>query len=244
MKPLKPILLLILLIAVYSSHAQNRKNTCVNLKNGSIIYGKVIENYPDSLIKIQTEGNNIWVFKYSDIDTVITSSTVKTESARPYTVQLQAGFAGFGGSYNFNPGISLLISGSYEFKDRYYIGLTSGAEYFDIPILPVVLDVKVDFFKRNLTPFVYLRGGYAFKLISDQVDYYEYKTSYKGGIMYDAGFGVKKRFSSEFALTFSIGYAHRETYEVRDYIYDSPWTTDYERHYFYNRAAFMIGIVF
>jgi hypothetical protein len=244
MKPLNPILLAVLLIIANTCMAQNRKSTCVNLKNGSIIYGKVIENYPDSLIKIQTEGNNIWVFKYSDIDTVITSSPVNTESAPPYTVQLQTGFAGFGGGYNFNPGISLLISGSYEFKDRYNIGLTSGAEYFDIPILPVALDVKVDFFKRNLTPFVYLRGGYAFKLISDQIEYYEYKTSYKGGIMYDAGFGVKKRYSSEFALTFTIGYAHRETYEVRDYLYDSAWTTDYERHYYYNRAAFMIGIVF
>jgi hypothetical protein len=244
MKPKKAILLILSLFLVLSATGQKQKSTCVNLKNGSIIYGRILENYPDSLIKIQTEGNNIWVFKYSEIDTVIQSSPVSNKSARPYNILLQTGFNGLGSNSNFNPAFSLLFSATYTVKERYSFGLTTGAEYFGIPIMPLAIEAKADFFKSALTPYVYLRGGYAFKLIPNQTDYDWYKTTYKGGILYDAGIGVKKRFSPEFALILSVGYAHRETYEYRDYIYEDSWNSDYERHYFYNRTEFLIGFVF
>lgn len=242
MKSLNYIIVAIFLFLLSMGEAQNLKPACINLKNGSIIHGKVIENIPDSLIKVQTEGNSIWVFKYSEIDTILFSKNVKTESAGPVNIELQPGFNGIGKN-QFNPSFSFLISATYNFKERFNIGLTSGVEYFGIPLLPVAVEFRADIFKRNVSPFIYMRGGYDFKLLPDEHTE-DYDLSYTGGKMFGFGIGIKKRFSSEFALNFSIGYARRETFEIRDYTVEDIWTSDYKRHYFYNRTALIIGFMF
>ncbi|MCD4793591.1 MAG: hypothetical protein K8R54_10180 [Bacteroidales bacterium] len=231
-----------LFLTVQVISAQKHKQTALHLKNGNIIYGKILENHPDSIIKIQNKCNDIFVFKHTEILSLNNPQKEQnTNKELPFLLGFDTGLAGFGGS--FNPAVSLLISGTYRFKERYYAGLSSGIEYFGIPLLPVAGEFQADVFKRNLTPYIYVRGGYGFALYPNE-ETNNYNSTYTGGLLLGGGVGIKKRFSSEFALTFSIGYRHQQTYETRDYLTDDRWNTDYKRHYFYNRAVFRIGLVF
>ena len=163
------------------------------------------------------------------------------EASIPFQFGFELGIAGFGGYYE--PGLSFLLSGKYNLNERFSAGISTGVEHFEIPILPVAGEFQADIFKRRATPYIYVRGGYGFKLISDEENN-DYSVIYKGGPMFGAGIGIKKRFNSEFAMTFSIGYRHQQTYEERDYLFSDWWNSDYSRQYFMNRAAFKIGFVF
>jgi len=237
--------LVILLTAVNYLEAQKQNKVALYLKNGSIIYGKITENIPDSIVKIKDRSNNIWVFKTDDIQYIKKFNKENQDKNRlPYYLIFDTGVAGFGGFGDV--GLSLFVSGVYSFNNRYYLGLMSGVESFGFPLLPVAGDLRVNIFDRNVTPYVYIRCGYAFKLIKNrETGHYDYYSEeYKGGIMFGAGIGIERRFTPDFALTFSIGYRHQETYENRIYISDTWWNQDYERHNLYNRTAVRVGLVF
>ncbi len=244
MKKLK-FLLLILLFGALLHTVKAQKNAALYLKNGSVIYGTITENIPDSIVKIRDKCHNIWAVKNAEILNIKDLKKESQDKNRiPYYMIFDTGIAGFGG--NGDAGVSLLISGVFNFKNRYYAGVTSGVESFGFPLLPIAAEFQADIFNRYITPYIYVRGGYAFKMIKDkETGYYDYYSeSYKGGLMFGAGVGIKKRFSSDFALTCSIGYRHQETYEKREYISDTWWNSDYERYYLLNRAAVRVGLVF
>jgi len=237
--------LVILLTAVNYLAAQKQKKVALYLKTGSIIYGKITENIPDSIVKIKDRCDNIWAFKNDDIRYLKDFNKEKQDKNRlPYYLIFDTGIAGFG-SFG-NVGLSLLVSGVYSFNNRYYFGLMSGVESFGFPLLPVAGDLRINIFDRNVTPYVYIRSGYAFKMIKNtETGYYDYYSEeYKGGIMFGAGIGIERRFTPDFALTFSIGYRHQETYDKRVYISETRWNRDYVQHYFYNRTAIRVGLVF
>ena len=235
-------LLFFLSVSVYP---QKQTNKVLYLKNGSIIYGLSSGTLSDSIVKIKDKCGNIWAFNASEISAVKDFKKENTaEKEYPYYMVFDTGIAGFGG-YG-EPAASLLVSEFYKFKKRYFAGVTAGVENFEFPILPVAAEFQMNIFDRNVTPYVYFRSGYAFKLIKNRdFEYYNYyREEYKGGFLLGAGIGVKRRFSSIFALTFSIGYRHQHVWEKREYIEDTWWNNDYERHYLFNRAAIRIGLVF
>ncbi len=231
-----------LILSAQNISAQKGKQSALHLKSGSIIYGKILENYPDSIIKIQDNCNNILVFKHTEIQSLnILKKEESKDSDLPYRISFDTGIAGFGG--NFDPAISLLIIGAYNFNERFSAGISSGIEYFGMPLLPVAGEFQANVFNRNTTPYIYLRCGYGFALYPNE-ETSNYNSTYAGGLLFGGGIGIKKHFSSEFAMTFSIGYRHQQTYETYDYLINDFWNSDYKRHYFYNRTAFRIGLVF
>ena len=216
----------------------------VKLKNGSILYGKIIEHRPDSIIKIKDRCGNLWAFQYTEIESFNGKYKTKKEHiepAIPFQFGFELGVAAFGGYYD--PGLSFILSGKYALNDRISVGISTGAEYFEIPLLPAAGEIHLDIFKRRATPYLYVKGGYGFKLLPDEANN-EYTSKYRGGPLFGAGIGIKKRFNPEFAMTFSIGYRHQQTFEERDYLFEDWWRSDYTRQYFMNRTAFKIGFVF
>jgi len=245
MKKSSILLVCIMIFGIQINFAQ-KNTTEIHLKNGSIIYGRIIENIPDSLMKIKDECNNVWAIKISEIQNVMKFNVSEQgEKQSSFYLGFDTGLAFFGGFGN--PGLSFMIYDIYKIKKRYYFGIITGVENFKIPIFPVAAEFQTDIFNRNITPYIYVRGGYAFKLIEDKLyeHYNQYSESYKGGIMFGAGIGIKKRFSSEFAMTFSLGYRHQEIQEKRDYIFDNDrWYSDYDRHYYLNRTVIRVALVF
>jgi hypothetical protein len=242
MRKLRTLLIAVLLIAVYSKHSTAQKYSEIYLKNGSIIQGKISENCPDSIIKIKDKCGNLMVYKYEEIQKIQNDNVKPTYiESQPFQIGLKTGLYAFGGSYDTGGG--LLISGTYKVNDYFSAGIVSGIEYFDIPVLPVAAEFQADIYKRKTTPYIYVNGGYGFKLISDEKNE-EYIVEYTGGIMFGTGVGIKKRFSSEFALTFSVGYRYQQRNEMRNYLYPSTWTYDYIRLYKLNRTAIFVGFIF
>lgn len=50
--------------------AQSQKSAVIYLKNGSIIHGTIINQMPDSIVKIETKDSNVFVYKYSEIEKI------------------------------------------------------------------------------------------------------------------------------------------------------------------------------
>jgi hypothetical protein len=223
---------------------QAQTNNSIILKNGSIIYGEIVQNIPDSIVKIKDKCGNIWAYQYTEVKGINEQEVIKNsyiESTLAFQFEINLSVSAFGGYYE--PGLSFLLSGKYLLNDRISAGLSSGVEYFEIPLLPLAAEIQFDLFKRNATPFIFMRGGYGFTLRADKKTEYDI-AKYKGGPLFAGGVGIKKRFSSDFALTFSLAYRHQQTFEERDYLWDDWWNTDYSRKNFLNRAAFSIGFIF
>ena len=73
---MKKLLFLVTIILMgYISNAQNFKDV-LYLKNGSIVKGVITENQPNVLIKIKTSDDNLFVYKYSEIDKILKEEVI------------------------------------------------------------------------------------------------------------------------------------------------------------------------
>lgn len=197
------VLSLLFIFLVFNSSLFAQKQS-VHLKNGSVIRGKVLEFHPDSIIKVQSNGN-IWVFQTEELlyekDYVPAkdSSGVRFE-IRPHTV-----------------GLGLQIS--YRFKNRMQSGIGLSLSYIDDELfLPVFADFRYDLFDKSNTLFVLGSAGYSFYLSRYYNDYGWYEDyDIKGGLHLKAGIGYKFWFPDNWGFSIYLAYryqAYSESYSV------------------------------
>ena len=88
--------------------------------------------------------------------------------------------------------------------------------------MPIFADLRLNFLKTKVTPFLSGAIGYSLKLIGDN--------NVKGGLLINPAFGVKFIVSSKAALHFSIGYKYEEySVEQNSYYGYYPYTYEYEK---------------
>lgn len=205
----KYCLILIIILLSKQLFAQNTEDV-VYLKNGSIIRGKIIEHGDSNFIKIETDCNNIWVFKFEEIEKVEIGQ--KIEIYKKYDTKskgfihiTQFGLTStdieFNGCYHMQNG--------YLFKPGISVSLGIGLENIKFVSVPVYLDISYVPLKSNNSPFFYLKGGYSFA-IEKAPDYYYYSddTKYIGGYLIEVGTGLKGYISDNAALVISFGYRY------------------------------------
>ncbi len=139
------LIMLALLIAIVSSTAQN----VVNLKNGSIIRGELIEYIPGEKTTIQTQDGNIFVFNDEDVASVIRDESTEnaTNKIAGYNEKYLAprGYRGFIDITPFDLTIqslafSLNTTHGYQFNHNVFVGGGVGFSanyangFFSIPI--------------------------------------------------------------------------------------------------------------
>jgi hypothetical protein len=72
--------------------------------------------------------------------------------------------------------------------------------YYNTTFIPIFADLRANFLKTRITPF--LSAGIGYSLSTDE--------DIKGGLLVNPAFGVKFFVSSKAALNFSIGYRLQE----------------------------------
>lgn len=141
----RSFVVIILNFFLLSIYAQESTET-VYLKNGSIIYGRIIEEIPDVSIKIKTADGNIFMYNYSDIDKIIKINTQPPSNIINTTPQNQPvntisiAVAPLDTFTSPKP-----IIAKPDYKDYYKVGF-SGASAFGVLFGGSYFDEKVTYF--------------------------------------------------------------------------------------------------
>jgi hypothetical protein len=208
-------LLAIMLIITFFNLTAQRKQDVLYLKNGSIIYGKLLEVI-DNQYKIKTAEGSIFVLPSTEVE--------KFENETPFFdgrkksgfgFALEGGFLVGAQNSEFRNPFSFNILASITSKTRHIFGIGSGVEYLGAPFTPLFLEYKYLFTEKKSTPFIFFRGGGLLHLQEDNnTDTYSYpqydtEKSYSGGSSFTIGTGISwAHDDGETYLSFAYRNAH------------------------------------
>jgi hypothetical protein len=221
----------ILLITGVQLSAQKSKDV-LYLKNGSIIYGKLIEIIGDQY-KMQTSDGSLLIYKSSEVEKFAKEAPffdgrkvdgigISLESGILVGAQHSDLTAPF--SFNFLAGITS--------STKNITSIGSGVEFFGRPYTPLFLEYKRIVYDRKVSPFFFVRGGAVIpfggneKRSSLSYNYNTGPTDYKGGASFTLGTGISwARQDFETYLSFAYRYAHtsyvQNEYNLGDVTYNN-----------------------
>ena len=241
---MKKILIITILLTLTGlpMSAQKTKDA-LYLKNGSIIYGKLLE-ISDNIYRFQTSDGSLFKYTSEEVDK-LTKETPSFSGRKPGG----AGFAIEGGllvgsqNSDFDAPFSFSIIINYTTATRNILGVGSGVEFLGSTYAPVFLEYKRLFNERKTAPFIFFRGGALLHTGDDEdndpYNPYYYPKDYKGGASLGIGTGISwAKEDLETYLTFAYRYA-QTSYKQEDYN-DIVYT--YKNNY--NRLEIKFGFKF
>lgn len=235
---------ILLLIVIAQLSAQKSKDV-LYLKNGSIIYGKLME-VTSSQYKIRTSDGNIFIFSSPEVEK-FANEVPHFEGRRKngFGFNLEAGLLVGPQSSEYKAPFSFNILGNITSNTKNIFSLGTGVEYLGQPFSPLFIEYKYLFHDRKTSPFIFLRGGKMMHLREDaeneNMTYPTYYTEkkYSGQGMFTAGMGVSWAYEgSESYLSFGYRYAHT-SYTLKNY---NGQTEKYKNAY--NRLEVKLGFKF
>ena len=156
--------------------AQNNQEI-VYLKNGDKVKGIIIEEIPNTSIKVKTSNGSILVYSIHEIEKIISPEDeifqkkfrFKQYNNNPtYDKTGYKGFIDFGGVIGIgNRGdgaIAVSTTHGYQFNPYFFFGAGIGIEYhmnWETFFIPVFADIKTYFLNKNISPFLGLKAGYS-----------------------------------------------------------------------------------
>jgi hypothetical protein len=255
---MKTLTTLILVLLTIVATAQRGPLNTVYLKNGSVIKGTIIEDIEGVSIKVQTADKSIWVFNKSEIKKVVTSVINRSTPEVDYTLkrgfftQLQMELMPSKKQSSEGTVPAMLGVAGYQINKHFSAGLGTGVEAFHISMLPLFGDVRYYFFNDQYTPFINLKGGYAFPLENQRDNTRNVNMKSKGGLMGGIELGYIRSLSNATKFTFSLGYRYQrlvQTGMLTEYFYTNQASTntylvDRKIASDFNRLVVTIGIRF
>ncbi|WP_025007036.1 hypothetical protein [Marinilabilia salmonicolor] len=133
---------------------------------------------------------------------------------------------------------SFRIAPALRLGDHWAVGLTTGVEWFDVPLLPVGPDIKYFFPSKDNGGF-FLQGalGHSFPLEDASLEYAEVLET-KGGFFTQYHLGYLIPLKGKNKLLFSVGYH----YQVSGHVQEHWIYRELERKIKYNRFSVRIGV--
>jgi hypothetical protein len=236
------ILLIILTISTLPLSAQKTKDA-LYLKNGSVIYGKLLE-ISENKYRIQTSDGSLFNFQAEEVDKFLKESPRydgrKTDGAG---FVIEAGLLIGSQNSDLSAPFSFNIIVNYTSLTKNIFGIGSGVEFLGSTYSPVFFEYKRLINDRKTAPFVFFRGGALFHTggddENDPYNQYYYPKNYKGGASLAIGTGISwAKEDLETYLSFSYRYA-QTSYKQQNYN-DIMYT--YKNNY--NRLEVKFGFKF
>jgi len=212
---------IILIFNIYSLSAQKTQDV-LYLKNGSIIYGNLIEIVSDQY-KIKTSDGSIFNFSADEVEKFM--KEVPSQSNRKNSggvFALEAGLLIGAQESEYVAPFSFSILGGYTINQKNTISLGSGVEFIGKPYTPLFIEYKRLISDRRITPFVFVRGGALMQIGGDDSETYDIYNqyepyNYKGGVSVGIGTGISwLKENYETYLTFAYRYAET-SYDKKEY---------------------------
>jgi len=216
----KNILLSIILIFMVLSASSQKSKDVLYLKNGSMIFGKLVEATGEQY-KMQTTDGSIMIYPSSEVEKFTHEKPYfDGRKSEGFTLSLEAGLlAGSQDTKYFAPFSFNLLMG-YTGKTNHIVSLGSGVEFIGRPYTPLFFEYKHIIYNRKTSPFIFFRGGAVLAIGGAEhsnPNYYDYgPKDYGGGASFTAGTGIswaKEDFGTY--LSFAYRYAHT-SYKQRE----------------------------
>ncbi len=234
----------ILIFMILPLSAQKLKDA-LYLKNGSIIYGKLLE-ISDDKYKIQSSDGSLFIYSSAEVEKFVKENPLFT-GRKPAGMgfALEAGFMIGSQSSEFNAPFSFNIIMNYTSNTKNIMGLGSGVEFLGSTFTPLFFEYKRLFTDKRATPFIFFRGGALVHTGGDEENegdpygQYYYPKDYKGGP--SLGFGTGISWAKEDIETYlSFGYRYART----SYSQNNYNNVRYTYKSYYNRLEVKFGFKF
>ena len=203
----KLLLLCVLLIgACLHCMAQNYTEV-VYLKNGSIIRGIIIEQVPNSSLKIQTADGSIFAYSMDEVVKItkeVGASRNKYErfgekkSLKGYKGFVETGYIFDLSDCNANR-FELSTTHGYQFNNYLFVGGGAGINFYtdaDLYSVPLFASFRANFMNKKITPFADIKSGYTVGDVE--------------GAFVTVGLGVRFALAKKMALNLKLEYAYQE----------------------------------
>jgi hypothetical protein len=214
----RQFLITILLIILSLQISAQKTKDALYLKNGSIIYGKLLE-IEENQYKMQTSDGSILIYPFSDVDKYVQETPVFT--GRKTTgpgFALEGGFLLGAQITEYVAPFSFNLMGSYTFNTKNIVSLGSGVEFIGVPFTPMFVEYKYILRDNRTTPFFFLRGGGLLHLSGNDGDANPYNS-------YEKDFEPYLSFAYRYCRTsYALG-----TYINGNYDYDYHYENNYNR---------------
>lgn len=198
-------LIIILLFASFCVHAQELQEV-IYLKDGSIIRGTIIEQIPNTSLKIQTRDNSIIFCQMTEVVKItkepIVNSKHKPSQNKKWINKGYRGFVDIGytiGVGDYGNGVDrpeFSTSHGYQFCPYIFAGAGVGAHYYfdaEVVEIPIFAHIRSEFLNKPISPFVDFKVGYSV---------YDVK-----GFYMNPSIGCRFALGSKYGLNFSVGYS-------------------------------------
>jgi hypothetical protein len=219
------LIVIIAIFAVTHSYGQRQKDV-LYLKNGSKIYGKLVE--ADSLhYKFQTSDGSIMNYQFREVDRFAKEAPFfDGRKTNAFSFSLETGLLVGPQNSTYNAPFSFDVTAGYTFITNTSLSLGSGVLFVGRPFTPLIAEFRQVLYNRKTSPYIFMRGGAILPFGSDGADEnqsyyynedYNIPMNYKGGGSFLAGTGISWAYEDyEFNLSFAYRYAHY-SYEQREY---------------------------
>ena len=227
------IIYTILIFNLLPLSAQKSKDV-LYLKNGSMIYGKLLE-VTDNQYKIQTSDGSIFIYSLPEVEKFVNeTATFDGRKKNGFGFNLEAGFLVGSQSNEYPAPFSFNCLIGYTTNSKNLISLGSGVEFIGRPYTPLFLEYKYSIYDRKTTPFLFVRAGTLFyvgnedETSNDNNDYDP--RDFKGGFSCAFGTGISWA-KEDFETYLSFAYRYAETsYVQKNYNnYDDTYKNSYNR---------------
>jgi hypothetical protein len=241
----KILLVCIMLIFILFPLAAQKIKDILYLKNGSMIYGKLVEAAGDQY-KIQTSDGSLLIYPVPEVEKFVIGVPVfEGRKKAGAGFSLEAGILAGAQNSSYDAPFSFSFLGNYTVNTKYIFGLGSGVEFLGQPFMPLFLEIKQLLTEKKTTPFIFIRGGKLFHMSGDSENIdatypqYNVQQSFKGGFSFTLGTGISWA-KDEGETYLSFAYRHMHTsYEELNY---NKQTNTYRNSY--NRLEVKYGFKF
>jgi hypothetical protein len=227
------IIIILLIICSFQLSAQKIKDV-LYLRNGSIIYGKLLE-INENEYKIQTSDGSMFIYPVSDVDRFVKEvSPALGRKSEGFGLGMEAGLligsqnSGYVAPFSFN------FMAGYTFDLNNIISLGSGVEFIGVPFSPVFIEYRYLMNSKRASPFLFARGGGLLFLGDDNENSnnnYQYeKKDYKGGFSGAFGTGISwSKEDIEPYLSFAYRFASTSYVQMDNNNHDITYKNAYNR---------------
>ena len=211
----KTVLIITMLIIIVSGLSAQKSKDVFYLKNGTRVFGKLLE-ISDNQYKILTAEGNVIAIQGTEIEKYVNESAINDTLKKNNRIfALEAGVLAGAQSSKYDAAFSFNIMATLV-QNRYNkLSLGSGVEFLGQTYVPVFLEYKLNASEKKTTPFLFIRGGKLFHLNgdferTDQISQvYNTPMSYKGAFSFTLGLGISWiREDLESYLSFAYRNAH------------------------------------
>jgi hypothetical protein len=232
----KITVLAIMLIFIVIPVVAQRNKDVLYLKNGSMIYGKLME-VTDNQYKIRSSDGSIFIYSSQEVDKFVNENVIYDgRKKNGLGFALEAGFLVGAQTSDYKAPFSFNILGNFTGNTKNIFSLGSGVEYLGQPYTPLFLEYKFLFTDRKRTPFMFFRGGKLLYLREDSntesTTYPTYlnEKSYSGGATFTIGTGISwDQEGNQTYLSFAYRNAHTSYSQKNYYGYKETFKNAYNR---------------